>query len=203
MTSDQSEDNLRKQFRARRLVLHGEDPRRKSAQEQIDRTLAAIPVTFANTLQSVERIEAIVANNDSTDIKFAEQFGKDLCEAYCLSSGYITDALGPDLLQRAFRALKPIWWAIASYDEYEAYRNLDEKLVLYRGGMGPLSELAKGFSWTLNQYVARGFMDAPNSLMIRAEVQKTDLLLYFQDDDECIVDPASLASIELVADVDF
>jgi hypothetical protein len=202
MTSNQSHPDLPRQFRARRLVLHGDDPRRRNAQEQIDRTVAAIPVRFANALETVEKIEAMVANNDSADLGLAQQFGKDLCDAYCLSSGYLTNVLGPDLLLRTFRALKPIWWAIASHDEYEAYLNLDEKLVLYRGGIGPVGELAKGFSWTLNQYVAHGFMDAPDSLMIRAEIRKTDLLLYFPDDDECIVDPATPASISLVDEFD-
>jgi hypothetical protein len=198
--------NNKKLYRGRHLVPLGDDESSKSAREFVLRGIQSIPGKFANPQETVEEIEGIVANMVAADttegLELARRFGEDLYTAYYHSSGLLTDTMGPELLLRAFRALAPIWWAIASSDEFDAHGELNDELVLYRGGIGPGSELAKGISWTTDKQAARLFMDAPGSILIRAKARKVDVLAYYNECSECIIDPAKLASIGVVETLD-
>lgn len=194
----ESTDNTLTPFRLRRLVDTDDTTWAAETNRLVAQEIEQMPIRFGNIVPIVEKAEALAGiRNKTAELEEVIKFGDEFYTAYYRCSGYLTNTIGPELVLRAFRALAPFWWLIAP-DDYEAFRELDDELTVYRGGLGPQDVLAKGLSWTLSCASARAFMDAEGSVLLRAKVRKKDLLVFLGELQECIVEPMKLSEIGLV-----
>ena len=88
---------------------------------------------------------------------------------------------------------------IMTKEEQEYYDNLPETLTLYRGVSEGRERL--GLSWTDNYDVAVWYQKrfeewGRDGIVLKAEVKKKDVLVYFEHDNELLVDVTQLRNIK-------
>lgn len=87
-------------------------------------------------------------------------------------------------------------------DELKVFRDLPERITVYRGTTSVNSKDIKVFSWTLSQkkaeWYAKRFGDNVQNIF-QAELPKDGVLAYFSTDDEIIADPFKLENIRKVS----
>lgn len=106
------------------------------------------------------------------------QFGVDFFDAWMNSSRVVINALGKrqtmDILDLLSTRRGSTWQA----EDYQLLLRLPERVTIYRGGAGTLDEVLKGFSWTLDRFVADQFADAhDHGTVLQAEIHRNDIVL--------------------------
>lgn len=90
--------------------------------------------------------------------------------------------------------------AIMGKEEIERYNALPDLVTIYRGVASGKAKSAKSLSWTTDRAIAEKFayQRAPGKTggkVFTAKVKKSDILAFFDGEDEVIVDPRHLQDI--------
>lgn len=85
-------------------------------------------------------------------------------------------------------------------EEREILKTLPDRLTVYRGVRSLKASAATGLSWTLDLSVAEWFAVrfGEQGVVYTAQVQKEDVLAYFEREDEIILSPKPLTDIEKI-----
>jgi hypothetical protein len=98
-------------------------------------------------------------------------------EMWFLSSRAIINTIGVCKTYEIFELMLPLRYVTWTHEENVFFDELDDELIIYRGGAGNDEELLKGFSWSTNEQQARLFTERfCGDRVLQAKVKKEHIL---------------------------
>lgn len=153
---------------------------------------------FRNRINKLDMLGIYIQWRDAWKLTFMKYCGEYLSDkeyAEMLADAWVTEE-NPNMDANVSRkeALKMFKKCKKEYlmerEDYEYYKNLPEKVVLYRGVAN--GRILEGLSWTDNKEKAIWFKNRWNSngILLKVKVDKKDIIAYFntRNEQECLLD---------------
>lgn len=155
--------------------------------------------TFENQYRDVFIMKEGITYVDAKLWSEIEKLTFEIMGAWIHSSGELLRVIGQEKVFSIFGVISNYRQELWDYDEYKAFISLPEKIKIYRGGVGGMNEILKGFSWTASLEVAKGYSAChTDGSVLSAEICKNDVLLINIMERELVPHPSKLKNIELV-----
>ena len=159
-----------------------------------EKAFALIP-TFKERYEDLKDCFSQKQHIDHKKLEELRDLNGDFFWVWTISSPIVVSSLGGELVLKMlelFSKYRNITWG---QDFLDYFHQLPESIEIFRGGSSDLNTVLKGFSWSLHRNIAETFMDENKGVLVRAKINRDDILLVSATEAElvprpdCLIDP--------------